>query len=246
MAQIDLRNADIYIRDGYTATGAVNQSMTPPADGDTSITVSGFSKAIPVGNTFTIVGSTLVFTVVSTTGGATPTAIVFTPAIATASGVPVNAAVVAVGPNVLRVRVGEGNLTYEEKRNVEYVREKRQIDLGFVRLGDDEPTDVSIDMVWEFLTADTTEPPSIEDALKKEGQAAAWVTSGADPCEPYCVDVEVIYTPPCSGVKAERILLKEFRYESIPHDLKAGTFSAKGKCKAQKAIKTRVTPPVTP
>jgi hypothetical protein len=37
---------------------------------------------------------------------------------------------------------------------------------------------------------------------------------GADACEPYCVDIEIVYTPPCTGVKAERILLEEYRWES--------------------------------
>src|SRR5437763_752600 len=125
MAQIDLRKADVYIKDGYSATGAINQSVTAPADGDTSITVDGFSKAIPIGNTFTVAGSTRTYKVISTTGGSTPTAIVFSPPFATADGVPVDNAVVTVGPNVLKVKMGEGNLTFSSKRNMTYVREKR-------------------------------------------------------------------------------------------------------------------------
>ena len=55
MAQIDLRHADVYLKDGYTAVGAVNGT---PANGDTSVTVDGFTLVIPNGNQFTVVGST--------------------------------------------------------------------------------------------------------------------------------------------------------------------------------------------
>jgi len=249
MAQIDLRHADVYLKDGYSATGAVNQPSSPgpvPAAGDTTLTVDGFSKAIPAGNTFTVTGSTRTYTVVSTVGGATPTQITFTPALATADGIPVDDAVVTVGPNVLKVKMGEGNLTFSAKRAMTYVREKRSIVDGFVMTGDDEALDVKIDGIWEFLTAATGDPPTIEDALTQTGGAVNWVTSGEDPCEPYCVDIEVVYTPPCSGVDAERILLNEYRWEGLDHDLKAGTISTSGKCKILLPTKTRAAQPLTP
>jgi hypothetical protein len=249
MAQIDLRHADVYLRDGYTAVGAVNQPSSPgpvPANGDTSLTVDGFTKAIPIGNTFTVAGSTDTYTVTSTTGGSTPTVIHFTPALRTGAGIPVDDAVITVGPNILKIKVGEGNLTFNAKRNMIYVREKRSITSGFVMTGDDEPMDVKLDMIWEFLSSDTSDPPTPEEAFLNEGAASEWVTSGADPCEPYCIDIEVVYTPPCSGVKAERILLEEYRWEALDHDLKAGTLSTSGKCKILTPQKTRVTQPATP
>lgn len=249
MAQIDLRHADIYVKDGYTATGAVNQPSSPgpvPAAGDTTLTVDGFSKAIPAGNTFTVAGSTATYTVVSTVGGSTPTQITFTPALATADGIPVDNAVITVGPNVLKAKIGEGNLTFSAKRAMTYVREKRSIVNGFVMTGDDEPMDVKLDLVWEFLSSDTGDPPTFEEALNQTGNAAAWVTSGADPCEPYCVNLEVVYTPPCTGVKAEVILLEEYRWESLDHDLKAGTLSTSGKAKMLLPNTSRVAQPVTP
>ena len=243
MAQIDLRHADVYLKDGYTAVGAVNGT---PANGDTSVTVDGFALVIPNGNQFTIVGSTGVYTVVSTVGGATPTSITFTPAFATAAGIPADDAVITVGPNILTVKVGEGNLTFNAKRNMIYVREKRSIVDGFVMTGDDEPMDVKLDMIWEFLSSDTGDPPTMEEAILQQGNAAGWITSGADPCEPYAIDIEVIYTPPCAGVDAERIVLAEYRWESLDHDLKAGTLATSGKCKILTPVATRVAQPATP
>lgn len=246
MAQIDLRKADLYLRDGYAAAGAVNQPSVAPANGDTSITVDGFTKAIPNGNRMTVVGSTGVYTVISSVGGSTPTSVTFTPALATAAGVPVDNAVVTIGPNVLKIKIGEGNLTFSSKRAMTYVRDKRSIINGFVMTGDDEPMDVKLDAIWEFLSSDTNDPPTIEEALTQTGGAAGWVSSGADPCEPYASDIEIVYTPPCSGVKSERIFLREYRWESLDHDLKAGTINTSGKCKILLPEKSRVTAPVTP
>jgi hypothetical protein len=231
MAQIDLRSSEITIRDGYTATAAVNQTVTPPANGNTSFTIDGISKAIPDGVRFTVVGSTDTYTVVSSTGGATPTAITFTPALATAKGIPADNAVITFQSRRLVVKLGEGNVTFNVKRSMEYVKNKRSIETGFVRAGDDEPLDVKIDAIWEFLASDSGEPPSIEEVLNQTGGASSWVSSGGDPCEPYCVDIEIRYTPPCTGVKGETILIKEYRWESMDHDLKAGTISTSGKCK---------------
>jgi hypothetical protein len=226
-----------------TPAGTVNSPTNSPQAGDTSITVSGFSKAIPVGAVFTISGDTTQYTITSVTGGGTPTAFTFTPALVQNEP---DTNVVTVGPNILKLKIGEGNVTFEEKRNIEYVREKRQVALGFVKTGDDEPMDVSIDLIWEFLSSQTGEPPKPEEALNQTGAAADWVTAGADPCEPYAVNIEIVYTPPCSGVDAEVILLDEYRWESISHDSKAGTMSTKGKCKALLANTSRVLQPATP
>ena len=246
MAQIDLRHADLYVKDGTSLVGAINQPMTAPANGNTSITVNGFTQAIPAGIQMSIVGSTGTYTVVSTTGGSTPTGITFTPALATADGIPVNSAAVTVGPNILTIKVGEGNLTFEEKRAVEYVTEKNQIALGFVRLGKDEPMDVSLDFIWDFLTYGSGQPPTVEEAIKGTGNASTWTTAGSDPCEPYAVIIECVYTPPCPGVDAEIVSLLEFRWESVNHDLKQGTISAKGKCKILQPTATRVPQPAMP
>jgi hypothetical protein len=220
--------------------GAINHAGgTPPSNGDSSITVDGFSAAIAVGTKFTLAGSSDTYEVLGTTGGATPTAISFSPALRTAAGLPVDNAIVTLAGNTLKLKVGEGNLTYEEKRTMEYVREKRSVGAGFVRTGDDDPTDVSIDLIWEFISSDAGDPPTPDEVFKKIGGASSWVTSGTDPCEPYSVDVTILYTPPCSGVKRERIVLKEFRWESISHDTKQGMLAVKGKCKILTPTVTR-------
>jgi hypothetical protein len=59
-------------------TGAINSASGHPA-GTTSLTVDGLSAAITAGTWFTVAGDMTPQQVVSTTGGATPTAIVCTP-----------------------------------------------------------------------------------------------------------------------------------------------------------------------
>lgn len=141
-------------------------------------------------------------------------------------------------PNELEIKVGEGNLTYTEKRNMEYRRDRGNLDT--VRQGDEEPVEVNFDFEWEFLRSDGAEPVTPEEALKKTGAASAWVSSSADACEPYAVDIVVEYIPPCGTAKSEVIVLQDFRWETLDHNLKDGQISAKGQCNVTEALVTRV------
>lgn len=137
-------------------------------------------------------------------------------------------------PNSLEVKVGEGNLTYSERYNVEYRRNRGRIGSGAdVRAGDEEPCEVSLDLVWEFLRSVSGGDVTPEEALKRVGSASDWKSTGSDPCAPYAVDLVVEYRPSCSGGDGtlnERITFSEFRLEQLDHDLRAGTLSAQGKC----------------
>lgn len=241
MAQIDLRNTTLELRDGFAITAKVNQPASPgpvPASGDTTLTIDSIATAIPVGIEMRIAGTDAVYHVVSSVGGATPTSVTFTPALSTAAVVPVDNANITFGPHVVAIKVGEGTLTYNERQDMEYVRNKRQI--AFVRYGDEQPMDVTFNCIWEFIRSDTGETPTVEEVLKKEGNASDYVTSGADPCEPYAVDIRVLYTPPCTTVKAEETILKEFRREGLNHNVKDGTIEASGKCKIANAVHNRI------
>jgi len=144
------------------------------------------------------------------------------------------------GANEIEIKIGEGTLTYDEKRIMEYVRNRQLLDS--VREGDQEPMDVSFEFKWEQLRAVSTSgagTPTLEDALKQRGEAAAWVSTSDDICEPYCVDIEIINTPDCGSEIAETIILPDFRYESLGHDVKAGVVSVSGRCNATEAIVTR-------
>jgi len=139
-------------------------------------------------------------------------------------------------PNHIDVTIGEGTLTYTESRNIEYKLNRGVIDE--VREGDDVPVDVKIDAKWDFITGDTGET-TLEDALKQTGGASSWASSDTDACRPYAVDLVVIYTPGCAGIKKETITLSDFRYEKLDHNAKDGTVSISGKCNITKVTAAR-------
>jgi hypothetical protein len=239
MAQVDIKHATIRVKDGTSILGAINDA-TPPIAGDGTITVDGFSVAIPVGSSMKVAGETdtnAIHTVVSTVGGSTPTSITFTPVLG--AGTYLDNGIVTIGPNILNIKIGDGNLKYTEKKDMEYIRDRRNLDI--VREKDEQPVEVDLEFVWEFLRADSGDPPTFEDALKKRGNASTWKSTDPDQCQPYCVDLEIIYTPPCTGIKREIIELPLFRFEDLDHDLTNGKVSVKGKCNVTEAIVTRVT-----
>jgi len=236
MPKFDLKDAEIKFKDGYAVAGAINNGAGEAA-GNSTIAVDGFTTAIANGETFKVGSDTTTYTVTAHTEtlGKT-TAITFTPVLAAKAN---DNAVVQFQPHTLTVEIGEGNVSYTEKRNVEYQRDRGTLDT--VRLGDEEPLDVSFDFTWKFLTSETgATVPTIEEVLKRTGPAADWVTAADDTCEPYAIDIYVEYTPLCEDQQKELIILKDFRYEQLAHDMKGGTVSCTGKCNVTDAIVDRV------
>jgi len=142
------------------------------------------------------------------------------------------------GQHSLEIKIGEGNLTYSEKRPVEFKRDRGSLDT--VKNADEEPMDVKFDATWEWLRADTGAAVTIEDALKNRGEASDWLTTADDTCQPYCVDIEIWNAAGCSVDDDEIILLEEFYYESLDHDLREGTISCSGRCNRTEAEQRRV------
>jgi len=128
--------------------------------------------------------------------------------------------------NEIEIRIGEGNLIWKETRNRQYILDRGR--LYAVRESDETAIDVSFAFTWDWLRSDDS--VTIEEALKQVGAAEHWVTSGSDICEPYAVDIQIENNNGCDEILDERITLSEFRYESLDHDLKAGTVSVNGKC----------------
>ena len=142
--------------------------------------------------------------------------------------------------NTLEITIGEGNLSYTEAKNIEYTLDRGNLDE--VREGDQVPVDVTIDFVWEYLrgSAVSGAVPTVEEALKNIGNAADWVSTDTDACRPYAIDLIVTYAPvPSSCGDQEVITLPDFRYESLDHDLRAGTVSVSGKCNVTQATVVR-------
>lgn len=242
MARIELREATIRIKDGLSGTGAVNE-MTPASaatdlDVDTLVLNTTDTDLVPVGARFTIAGET--GTPIHTVTARTPatagptTNITFTPA--TAAGVADNA-VITFLPQQIEVTLGDGNLTWTVNKEYEYLLDRGNLDT--VREGDQVPMDVVLDSVYEFITTGTSETISPYDAMNQEGGAVDWVSSSADACEPYCVDIEIEHTPSCGTAQTETTLLPDFRYDTLDVDLDAATISFTGRCNVVKPTVTR-------
>jgi hypothetical protein len=164
--------------------------------------------------------------------------ITFTPVLATADGLPVDGAAIAFSGRSLEVKVGDGNLEFTENRNFTYDLDRGRLDT--VRQGDEAPMDVTLDFVWENLTAlPDVDTPTIEDVLHKRGAAADWESSSDDPCEPFCIDIEIEYVPPCGETGTEFITLPEFRWATLPHSIGDAQISMTGQCNATEALVSR-------
>lgn len=149
------------------------------------------------------------------------------------------------------VKMGDGNLTFSEGRNIEYKLDRGIIDE--VREGDDVPVDVSLTAKWMMITPATGQSAggvvSVEEAIKGIGSAHIgstgasggyqefWVSSDADPCRPYAVDIEIVFAPPCNS-RTKTVLLPDFRWEKFDYDAKAGTIQMSGKCNVKTVTTT--------
>lgn len=240
MAQFDLKKAEIRFRDGYSEVGAVNL-MAGYAAAATTMVIDGVAGIIPVGSYFAVGSGEQKYKIVSTIEtGPDTTSITFTPGLA---AMVADNAVLNFGGRQVKVKVGEGNLSWDENRTIEYILDRGVIDE--VREGDEVPIDVNLDIQWQFITGDAGDPggglATLEDVLKQAGLASSWVSSDEDACRPYAVDIILDYVPACSTVKKEFIVLKDYRWEKMSHDAKAGTLSTSGKCNVRVAEVTRFT-----
>lgn len=228
MAVIDLKDCTIFVRDGFSDTGAVNHTGGYAAN-DVTMLVDGIVGIIPKWSRFTVVGDDLehVVTAHSETTGNT-TSITFTPALADTVA---DNAVITFLPNQIELVLGDGDVSYTEKFNREYKLNKGKI--YTVRNGDEAPVEVSFSCYWENLKSSITDgdPITFEEAIKQTGQASTWVTSDQDdPCAPYSVDIVIVKNQPCADKENEVTYLRKFRVEELPHSAKNGTIECKGSC----------------
>jgi hypothetical protein len=186
---------------------------------------------IPIGTRFEVVGAAQIYTITAVSGSPNTTSITFTPPMATADGLPLNEAVITIQGRAMEIKIGDGSVSYDTARTIEYEMDRGQIDAAVE--GDDVPVSVNMNLTYEFLRALTgSNIPTPKDVLKNRGEASDWVTAGADPCEPYAVKIEIDYHPPCD-LDHEITLLPEFRAESINHDLQGSTLAVRGQCKVK-------------
>jgi hypothetical protein len=156
------------------------------------------------------------------------TNITFTPAWGAAT--PADNDIITFAANSVEVKIGDGNVTYTENKEYEYELDRGVLDT--VREGDEQPLDVTIDFVYEFVTTGTGEAITPVDALKGQNGAAEFVSSDqTDPCAPYAVDIEIEHDPgSCSGSGNEVTTFPDFRHDTLEFDFDEATISSTGRC----------------
>lgn len=245
MARIQLRDTTIYIRDGLSGTAAID-SDTSPADltGETTLDVTSVSlntdvtNKIPVGARFTIAGETgsVVHTVTARTpASAGPTTnIVFTPAVA--SNVSDTAALTFL-PQQIEIQIGDGDISWTEAREFIYDLDRDLLDT--VRQGQEQPLEIEMAFIFEYVTTQSGQTITPVDALKRIGQASEWVSSSSDLCEPYAVDVYIRHCVPCGTDYDQDFLFQDFRYESLEYSIQDASISVSGRCNVTDVVTTR-------
>jgi hypothetical protein len=246
MARIELKHCVVRMKDGLAGAGAINEPTTAPVETDTTFDIDTVvlnttdTDLVPVGARFTVDGETdaaqvHVVTERTPTDSGPTTNIVFTPALG--AGTYADGGVLAFVNQQIDIKIGDGNITYTENTNYDYDLDRGVLDT--VREGDQAPMDVNLDFVYEYITTGTGETITPMDAVKQKGGASEWVNAAADPCEPYAVDIEVVYTPPCGGAEIETTLFPDFRPDSKEVDLGEANVSVSGRCNALEPTVTR-------
>lgn len=245
MARIQLRYATIYLLDGLAGAAAVNQSMTAPMAGDTTLTVdtvvlnTDITTQIPIGSRFTIAGetdTTAIHTVQTRMNTmSVTTQVTFSPPLG--PGTYVDNGVLTFLPHKLSIKVGDGDVKYTENTDYKYDLDRGLLDT--VRLGDDTPMDVDFNFVYEHITTGTNEVIAPMDALKRKNSASEWVSSATDKCEPYAVDVVIDHVPPCGTSQIERTTFPDFRADKREVSFKDSNIAITGKCNVLEPIVER-------
>ena len=231
MAKIQLRDTKIYLQDGLSGTARVNDVAGVVAT-DTTVALDAIvlnttvTTTVPVGARMTFASDPTIYTVTAVTGAGPSTSLTFTPAKIAPTAA--DDAVITFLPQRLLIKIGEGDMSWTESREFIYDRDRDVLDT--VRQGQDQPVSVDLSFTFEYVTAQTANPPTPVDALNRFGNASTWVSSSSDLCEPYAVDLIVIHCVPCGSDQDQEILFPDFRYESLDYSIADAAISVSGQC----------------
>lgn len=248
MARIQLRDTKIYLQDGLSGTASVNDaSGIVDTDTDIDIDFTGSDDGlntddpniVPIGARFTIAGGDgTVYTVTGRTpaSGGPTTNIVWTPAV-DSNNTASDDAVLTFLPQLLEIQIGDGDLSWTETREFNYDLDRGQLDT--VRQGDDQPVEVELAFTFEYVTTESGKTVTPVDALKRTGEASEWVSSSADACEPYAVDIYAVHCISCGSDQDQDFLMSDFRWESLDYSVADASISVSGRCNITDVTSTR-------
>jgi len=245
MARIQLRDTTIYLQDGLSGTAAINDASPSDLSGVVTLDINTVvlntteDDLVPVGARFTIAGETglPVHTVTARTPtDAGPTTnIVFTPAVVNDVAAD---AVITFLPQQVEIRIGDGDLSWTESREVLYDLDRDLLD--DVRLGPEQPLELNSAFIFEWAATGSGEAISPVDAIKRIGAADEWVSSDSDQCRPYALDIVVDHVVPCGTNQDQRFTFEDFRWESLEYSIQDASITLSGRCNRTDATVSRL------
>ena len=236
MARIEMRDITIYMQDGLAGTGNLSANSANAAvtiNVETLVLNTADTDLVPIGARLYIGGETTntVHTVTARipTDTSPTTCVTITPVVGPGDYNSGNAegAVTFIYQRI-EIKIGEGNMTWSETKEYEYLRDRG--DLDTVKEGDEQPVELSLEFVYEYIKTQSGKDITPVDALKRIGPAAEWVSTSSDLCEPYCIDILAKHCVPCGTDEDEDVLFVDFRYESLDFDIGEATIAVGGKC----------------
>lgn len=245
MARIELRDVTIYIQDGLSGTAVLSANAS---QNDATINIGTVvlnttdTDLVPVGARLYMDGESVntVHTVTARDPASTSptTCVTITPVVGAGSYNSGNSenAVTFINQR-LEVSIGEGNLTFTESKEYEYLRDRGNLDT--VKEGDEQPISVELEFEFEYIRSESGQDITPVEAIKGINAASEWVSSATDACEPYAVDILLKHCVPCGSDQDQDILLPDFRWESLDYDFEAATIAVSGQCNVSNATITR-------
>jgi hypothetical protein len=246
MARIELRDVTIYVQDGLAGTANLSANSANAATTlniNTVVLNTTVNDQVPIGARLYVGGETAntIHTVTARTpASAATTCVTITPAMGPGTYNSGNAeGAVTFIYQRLEINIGEGNLTWSETKEYEYLRDRGNLDT--VKEGDEQPVEMSLEFIYDYIKSSSGIDITPVDALKKEGNASEWVSTSSDLCEPYCVDILAKHCVPCGTDEDEDVLFNDFRYESLDYDTGEATIAVSGRCNRVQPTVTRST-----
>ena len=247
MARIEMRDVTIYVQDGLSGTANLSSNATA---NDTTINIDTIVlnttdiDLVPVGARLTISGenTATVHTVTARTPASISptTCVTITPAVGAGTYNSGNAeGAITFTYQRIEVKIGEGNLTWTEAKEYEYLRDRGNLDT--VKEGDEQPVEMNLEFVYEYIKTQSGQTITPVDCVKQSGSAAEWVSTSSDLCEPYCVDILAKHCVPCGTDEDEDVLFTDFRYEGLDFDMGEATIAVTGRCNVSSPTVTRST-----
>lgn len=139
-------------------------------------------------------------------------------------------------PNTLTIKMDEGNLTYERKREVKVKRDRGQLD--YFQEGDKQPVSLSLEGRFAAIRSSSGDAVTPIEFLEKEGAASAFVST-SNACEIDTIDIIVQLRYACGSMQDEVITFADFAFESYGGNFKDGTLSVQGVCNIEKPTSIR-------